>query len=696
MSFKDIDILPSYDSGVQDVISDFYVPVLNEAISYDRITGFFTSSSLAISARGMIHIVDNGGKIRILTSPKLTKEDAELINSALADPIKYIDDMMYLQLVREEIDIVENYKKLLAHWVAKGIVEIRVALIKENNRFLTSDEIDRKALFHQKVGILCDKEGNHLSFSGSINETFAAWDTNVEEFKTFKEWDSGQSDYCRVDIDRFNSFWNGTRNNMIIISLPEATKNKLIEWSKDIDYTNLVEQVKKIEVRKKSKDLVNKLFWYQKEAMNMWIENNHKLLFAMATGTGKTLTSIACIDYMLRKKERLLVIISTPQSFLSKQWQSEIKESDIEYRRDIIADSTNNGYKKKLDDNIMKLNLGIIDNLIIYTTHSTSHKQSFVEQIKRINTKKVKILFVGDEVHGLGSKENRNALQPFYDYRIGLSATPSRWFDDEGSDILMDYFGNEKFEFSIEQALQEINPITQKTFLTPYIYHTEFVYLTESEEDKYQYYTDKIVKFPGDDDDSKDARKQLLMKRANIVKNAENKLDTLVDLILKIQKERDIENTIIFTSEKHLKKVIITLNEMGITTYPLTKDQGSKPEKRFNGKSERDMIIDRFKSKIIKVIVAIKCMDEGIDIPSADTAILMSSTTNPREYIQRIGRVIRRYDNKRFAEVYDLVTKSDNPDINKRILNSEFKRVKYIISNATNSITELIRIYEEE
>lgn len=691
MGLRELELKRSYDSSIDDVIDDFYVPVLSKARRYDRIAGFFTSSSLAVSSKGILKIAASGGQVRFLVSPKLSEEDAKIINGAVIDPEEYINDVLYKELLDSKADIIENYKLLLAHLIAKGIVEIRVVLIKSHNKYLSAEEIEKSSIFHQKVGIVYDENDDVLSFSGSINESFNAWNENVEEFKTFKSWNEGQSEYCFADVEKFNSFWNGDREKVVVMDFPEAIKQKYIELAETSDFQEIKKRIEYRIRNNTNKKLINSLFWYQREAMQKWKNNNYRLLFAMATGTGKTRTAFACISELM-KSERLLIVIATPQSSLSRQWHDEAGKINVIFDKSIICDSSNS-YKKTLDEDISKLNLGMINNLALFTTHATASDKKFIEQLKRLKRSKVKMLFVGDEVHGLGSSKQKDALLEEYDYRIGLSATPSRWFDEHGSKLLEEYFGDEKYEFGIERALTETNPLTNQSFLTPYNYFPEFVYLTPEENLKYESYTEKIVKCQGDDEETEERRKKLLQKRAEIIKSAEGKLYKLKEILIERMLRMRIENTIIFTSPKHMRDVLMLLYDLRIMASPLTEQQGTTVSAKYGGMSERQMIIEEFKKKNIQVIVAIKCMDEGIDIPSADTAILMSSTTNPREYIQRIGRVIRRYPGKRFAEIIDLIAKSDDLEISSRIQANEYKRVHYIVELARNAVTAIDKLY---
>lgn len=228
MSLRTVDIVEKYDSGVQNIVDDFYMPVLKESISYDRIAGFFTSTSLLVSFRGLESLVKNNGKIRLIVSPKLSNNDIDVMNSYENDLEKYIEinfDQELQKMEKGEISPVE----VLAWLLANNYLEMKIALVMNNDRFCTFEEVNESALFHQKIGILTDKYGNKLSFSGSINETAKAWLENNEEFKTFKSWVEGQENYCQGDVEKFNSYWNNEINNIKVISLPKALKERLIK-----------------------------------------------------------------------------------------------------------------------------------------------------------------------------------------------------------------------------------------------------------------------------------------------------------------------------------------------------------------------------------------------------------------------------------------------------------------------------------
>lgn len=657
-SFKELDLKESYDSSTDDLINDFYISVLENSKSYDRIAGFFSSSSLAIAARGIAGLIINEGKMRILTSPKLSPEDIEAITSSKNDYESYLERNLLAEISNIENEFEQNYCKALGWMLAKGLLEIKIVYsIDDNNR------IQNMNLFHQKVGLLKDMDGNNISFSGSINESASGWLNNIEEFKVFREWLPGQKVYFDSDNKRFNELWEGSRNNIKVVDIPQAVKDHLIEFSKDFRIEKLaISQYFKM----RKEDIVEKklsLFDYQKEAVKMWINNGYRLLFEMATGTGKTRTALACVNEAMKKEEKMIVIIACPQNTLAKQWKdNEVEPAGFVFDSMLIADQTNPKWRDHLLILLNQISVGYYNNAVIYTTHDTASSNDFISIIIENSMNVVEYCFIGDEVHGLGALKTKKALIERYKYRIGLSATPKRWFDDYGTKIISDYFGNMSFEFTISDALTTINPLTNKPFLVNYYYYPIFVYLLDNEIEEYIKLTKKISrlsKYKKYSDDYEKCYESLVFNRAKIQKNAKTKYEALADLLVKIG---HIENTIIFVSDVQIDSVNKQLKDRYIVAHRFTQNEGVRPEKKYGGLSERQYLINHFKNNNYQALVAINCLNEGIDIPSADTAILMSNSTNPREYIQRIGRVIRQSKNKKNAVIYDFIVE---PDIDK-------------------------------
>lgn len=702
MSFKSLDIKASYESGVGDIVQDFYEPILTEAVLYDRISGFFTSTSLAVAARGMCNFIKNGGTMRLITSPILSSDDVEIIEKLVENKDEIGSKELGLDLDALEDTFISDHVKAFGWLLKAGKIEIRLAiLLGDNNKPITKKELLSAGLFHQKTGILTDNCGNSISFSGSINETASAWTQNDEEFKVFKEWEESSSYYYK-DRERFNTLWEGKKRNVVIIDLPQAVKNHLIEYSKDFDVEKISAQqyIKRKRSQSSPFELDGiSLFYYQKEALNNWMKSGFSMLFEMATGTGKTRTAIAGINYVRHKYTQTITVVACPQNALAKQWkENEVASFNLNYDKEVVIDGTIPKWKSLLKDLCLENGAGFANHCIIYTTHITASSGDFISILSNNISHKTVLTFVGDEVHWLGAKTLRKALLPIYKYRIGLSATPSRWFDDSGTRLLENYFGNNHYEFTMKDALSEINPITGKHFLVDYMYLVSFVTLNKDEGRRYSEFTEKISKLyrmKDNDSEAAEAYDRLLQKRAEIIKNADNKYLVLSNILDKMIEEKHLDNLIIFVSPQQKQSVLEILEDKGIVHHQLTQEEGNAPRKEFGGLTERQYIIKLFKEKRYQALVAIKCLDEGIDIPSACRGILMASSTNPREYVQRIGRIIRQDKDKKLAYLYDICVESSGSlsdelqDIDAKIRANERKRLQEIAENAINSIDAL-------
>jgi superfamily II DNA or RNA helicase len=350
----------------------------------------------------------------------------------------------------------------------------------------------------------------------------------------------------------------------------------------------------------------------------------------------------------------------------------------------------------------LDISLGIKKSGIVFACSKTFCKNDFVKLLAEYSNK-MKLMLIGDEAHGLGATETSKGLVELYNLRLGLSATPSRWFDDYGTELIRRFFGKESFEFTIYQALHTERPGTGKAYLTPYVYEPVFITLSEAEVFDYEEKSKKIMKVGRMKEKDEDARlryERLLMARANIYKNAENKYAALKQIIDDIKD--DIDDTIIFVSDEQIDEVVDMLSRMKIRCVKYTQERGTRPLRKYRGKTEREYVIEEFKNHTFQVLVAIKCLDEGIDIPSARRAIIMASSTNPREFIQRVGRVIRTAEGKELATIYDLIVVPDvktmDSDLRKfelQIFEKEQNRIFDISNNAENSATVIKKVDHE-
>ena len=324
MGLKDLDLKISYDSDIDDILNDFYIPALSNSIKYKRSVGFFSSKSLAVAAEGISNFITNGGNMELICGTKLKGKDLDIIKKAHRNPEEVIEEFFLDELENLEEGFVNDHVRALGWMVANGRLKLKIAIIMDENGIPLEEN---KGILHQKIGILKDIDGNCISFSGSNNETAAGWINNVEEFKVFRSFKEHEMEYQKTDDKKFNDLWNGKSKRMRVIDSPTAIKEKLMKIAPEkIEDLKLNEKFtdKEKEITKKIK-----LWDYQNEAIKNWIENNKNGIFEMATGTGKTFTALGCLSKELENNEKLLVVISCPYQHLVQQWKHSVNKFGI-------------------------------------------------------------------------------------------------------------------------------------------------------------------------------------------------------------------------------------------------------------------------------------------------------------------------------------------------------------------------------
>lgn len=442
-----------------------------------------------------------------------------------------------------------------------------------------------------------------------------------------------------------------------------------------------------------------RLFQHQVDAIKAWQNANYKGIISMATGTGKTYTAVGCIDLIFNEIKSGICFISVPYKHLIKQWKDSINNYGLLHDLIIECHSENPNWTRQFLLAIPKILIGQFSKIIVISTHSTLVSEKMLEIIEKIRSD-IKKLLIADEVHGMGSVKRRNNLPDVFDYVLGLSATPKRMYDEIGNSFLKNFFGEIIYEFPLCKAVYELNEATRRTYLTPYYYYPVRVFLNEKENEKYILLTRKInnlIRERGIDlssvsiEDLEDSNikelENLLFKRSEIIKTASDKLDKLPDILNAIkERQGNLKDTIIFAHEKIIDSVIEIVGNFHTTYAKFTQELSLK---------EREQILHAFKKGHIDVLIAIKILDEGVDVPSAKNAVILSSTTNPREYIQRLGRVLRTSDNKNSAYIYDFVVLSsferfsnciDLKTLEEKFMKSEILRVKLIAECSLNGI----------
>ena len=687
VGFQNLDIKTTYDSGVSgvDVVKSFYLPVLEHSTRYDRVAGYFSSKVFASVARGIAGIVRNNGKIRLVTSHVLTKKDSQVLKD-FYDSEEFANSLIenFTQSFRELDDlgltISKKHVEALCWLLKEGFLEIRIVV--PNSADLVSLDPSEIEKFHPKFGIMYDDAGLQIAFSGSINETEGAWRRNIENFDAYPSWLPGRSDYIEPKILQFEKYWNSELDsNWKTIKLPEAVKHKIISDFAPEDFPRELERTSVgINIRP--------LRDYQQRALDSWIESNRIGILEMATGTGKTRTARACLESTL-ELGNLLTVVIVPYQHIGSQWQNELNA----HNPVIITGD----WRKKMAILQKEASLGRSQNLLLVVVKNTASHEDFSKGVENLSKYFENTLLIADEVHWLGAKSYQSALLNCANYRLGLSATPNRYFDDDGTKILYDYFLRTVYELSISDALQ-IKDENGQFILCPYIYKPIFVDLTHDEIDLYRELTQKInvLKNLENAHEFEAQIQNLYIKRALIVKKAASKLPSLKALLDSL--EFPLKHTLIYCSDfNQLNDSAAILNEMNVPIQQITGEESTRIDADFNFKSERDHILKNFADGHLDILLAIDCLDEGVDIPAAFRGILMASSGNPKEFIQRRGRLMRPFPGKTIAEIYDFCVLPDDPSDpagTLSVISVELKRINEFGSDALNAI-EIEKIVQD-
>lgn len=687
MSLKSLPLKKAYSSESDDILHDFYITALQASIEYKRLAGFFSSKSLAIAARGIANFIENEGTMKLIVSPKLDKKDLKAIISASENPEKYIEKKMLKELKKLEDEFIKNHVFALGWMIANQKMEIKIAIAYDNQGDpLSYAEIQQRGLFHQKVGILKDINGNIISFSGSMNETAKGWQGNVEEFKVFRDWESSEKEYVKADISKFERLWKNQSSRVKVMSVPHAVKKALIEIApKSIDELNL-----EYEYNKKGPFIPPhiELRGYQKDAIDVWFKEKGKGIFKMATGSGKTITALAQISELYKKlDERLAIIIACPYKHLVVQWKNTAKNFNL---NPILGFESHKTWEEDLNSKITGFNIGAIDFFSLITTHATFGMELMQKSLAKLHGENV--ILVVDEVHHFGAEHLRDCLLDNVTYRLGLSATPEDWYDESRNKYINNYFKEGIiFEYELKDAIRD-------GWLTKYFYYPHLVELTEEECDEYYELSKKIaIKLAREKENDDDFElsednylKNLLFKRARLIGTAKNKLTELKRLL---KKRANSKFNLIYCGdgkiedERQIERVIKILGrELKMNVHPFTADENQKIRKK---------LLKRFEKGKLQGLVAIRCLDEGVDVPATQTAYILASSSNPRQYIQRRGRILRKHKDKKFSYIHDFIVipptinevdslDADHFNTERRMIMKELQRVSWFADIAEN------------
>ena len=705
MSFQEHIIKTEYRSLIDNVVQKFYIPLLKEAVSYKRAVGFFSSSSLIEISKGIAELASQGGKIQIVASPYLSDDDIEAIRKGYADRDEIIKAALLGQLSDEHTDYYSMERlNLLANLIADDVLDIRIAYTEDSKGI---------GMYHEKMGIIEDAAGNKVAFSGSMNESYTAMSLNYETIDVFRSWyNADEAERVKGKENAFYSIWSDCEPSIRVLEFPEITQALIEKYRKKAPNFSIDREQfpPRKEGARSEAELPTisgiigaripkniSLHDYQKEAISVWVGENYRGIFDMATGTGKTFTGLGAISKISEDlNDELAVIIVCPYQHLVEQWVDDIVKFNIQ---PIIgySSSSQKDWKKRLSKAVRDQKLRREKSFFCFVCTNATFTNSFVqEQIAKI---KSSVLLVVDEAHNFGAKSYAKLLDERFTYRLALSATLERHRDEEGTAALYSFFGKKCIEYTLERAIAEEK-------LTPYKYYPVLVYLNDEELETYEQLSYEIskhvIKGRGGKVKLDSYGEILAIKRSRIVAAAALKLVKLKEVIAPYKDDHfllvycgatnvlppNADKSVVDEGDmKQIEAVTRILgNEFDMKVSKFTAEENI---------DERNAIKQHFKDgDDLQAIVAIKCLDEGVNIPGIRTAFILASTTNPKEYIQRRGRVLRKSSEtgKEFAEIYDFVTLPRPLNEVSGLTEEQMKRDLSLVKNELARVLEFGRL----
>lgn len=652
---------PEYASDRDDILRAFYLQAMSEAVFYDRITGFFASSALALYWEALPDFVDRGGKIRILCSPRVTEQDAQGIERGY----EARDDETLADVLRAEFTALLSHDQLrkpalaLAALISEGLLDVRLARV-------ASASLDDRRMFHDKVGLFTDAKGQRIGFRGSLNETRfgIASDGNIESFDAWTSW-TGRNDNIRVQrsAERFEKLWDGQSDGVEVLALPAPFRHWLDTQADGVAWREIAAEA----AEDTDQDLVIRtaldgrpLREQQIEGIDEWEAHGKRGILAHATGSGKTVTGITAIGNYDGP-----ALVVAPSRLVAHQWKEQLEDSG---RRVHLCGDSETTWRTRLRNWLSQP----AAERVVVALNDTARQQAFVNQASRAKN----LLIVGDEVHRLGAATYRKILEIDATARLGLSATPERAGDAEGTAAVLDYFGGVIHRYTLRDALKA-------GALCEYKYYPQLVRLSPDEQEDWEELSKKIGKLvaqvsnttAGPTATQQDRIRLLTMQRARIAKKAVGKTP-LARSVVTNNYERG-QRWLVYCDDKgQLQDIADDLRNAGIDAYEYYSDMPGDKTATLRHFDENG-----------GVVVSIKCLDEGVDIPNADHALILASSRNPREFIQRRGRVLRKAGGKSLATVYDAILQPEslNDASGMSLLQGELARAGNFARDALNT-----------
>lgn len=627
MNFKDIHLEISYVSVGEESFAQILNPLLSCTKVYKRSVGFFSSSALDFISDGLLEMARNGGKIFLATSPNLSDEDIIAIQAGYVDR-NNIQNSFISEVQNTFKAITDENAKILYMLVKEGIVDIKIV-------------IRSTGIYHDKLALLEDYEGNMIACIGSNNETGSGYNYNYEKTRVYKSWFDYEGRIAD-ETKEFDCIWNNENPDLIVYDFMSAFESELIQ---------------RVEKKGVYKSDTPKYIMrpYQIDAKEKWNENGHNGFFVMATGTGKTITSLYSIQDFIRNNH-IFTIIAVPYKHLANQWEEDVKSFFPEAFVQVIHSEISDG-ETKIYASYLQAKKDYRPIIII-----TTIKSFFIERYSSLYDKiEFEKLLIVDEAHNFLNSIS-DELSSKYPYKLGLSATPVFGNNEAKTKLLLNWFGGQIVDLPIEKALGK--------YLVNYEYHPIFVNATSIDEEKFAKATKMMLSaMDFDHQIIIDEEKFTLGYRGRLraISMAEEKSERIAEIFSNI---KDKDHTIIYCSDgkmwydggnkktnelkeiRHLECILKLINE---SCLPSTSNGKASKFTASEKVEERMQLIDSFNKGYIEYLVAIRCLDEGINIPSIKSALILSSNDNYREFVQRRGRILRQFPGKDIAHIYDVI-----------------------------------------
>ena len=680
MALPDYDWNKYYDFRSMDIEKDFYIPVFKRSKELMRVTGSFSSFFLKAHPKAYAQFVEKeDAQIRLITGSDLDKKDVKAIMDGKKKPAEVFRNEINIENLKNEIS--NNTLKVISWLVSEGKMQVKIGFVHSDGEIKTH----REAEFHKKEAIWQDKQGNMISIIGSPNLSYKAMKNSSESFDIQRSWITYEGRDERDSINRkkelFEDYWRNAEDNHRFFDVTDV-------------FEDILSNFKPSEPPKPERLVPSKftqgfnydtLRTYQKDAIKSWKNNGKEGILKMATGTGKTWTALIGIGDIASSSD--LIVISVPIKDLVDQWAEEIKE--VFDSPQILKCYSDNDWKRRLKPFLLSNS----NNLrFMITTNASS--EIIVDKVGKIDYE-FDTYYIFDEVHHMGTQNKREKVLDKISNSeglMGLSATPERNDDDE-TDALFGYFGDIVFNYPLSKAIRE-------GFLSQYEYHVNVVSLNEDEREEYMEISKQISKrvamkdFESFEDEvvKADDLKPLFAKRSRILKECKEKHRKTIEIL---QNNPYLGRTIVFTgSRNHLEEVAEGISNDTNYSYPL----------KFHAKTDnRDEVLNQFEKGHHDILIGIKCLDEGIDVPECNNAVILSSSTTEREFTQRRGRVLRQSDNNKPAKIFDFfVIPYELEDLQRgvhtinekeeKILEKELDRIDKFAENSLNDVEVNLRI----